>query len=156
MNRKQEKELVELLTGDTLCNTSLKDVSSIIDKYYKQGDEIDFKSVIKKTLHCIPLDVFRYLMLHVADKETKMKIYAYAASKERLDLFSSIRGLTVKDYNLVSEYYDKIPSKKENIKELLVKQLNKAIKKEKVKEQSKNEKKYYAVKRYRSLKSKKV
>lgn len=154
MREKQEKELVDLLKGDTLCNKGIKTISPIIDKYYKEGDEIDFKSVIKKTIHCIPLNVFRYLMLYVAGKEIKMKIYAYAILKERLDLLPSIKGLTSKDYKLVSKYYEDISSKREDIKELLVKEINKAIKKEKSKEQLKDEKKYYAVQRHRSMKSK--
>lgn len=170
MNKKQEKEYIDnirslpdklpkdyimyLLNVDNLCNVSLNIISAIVDKYYRQGDELNFKEIIKKTIHCLPLHIFRYLMLFVADKETKMKIYAYAVEKEREDLLPSIKGLGSKEYTLISEYYNQLSSKNPKTDELLVKQLNKAIKKEKVKKDTRDKNKYYAVKIHRSLKRK--
>lgn len=149
-----KKDILKLLKEEDLCKVHLDKLVNIVDKYYLTGDEFDFKEIIKKSIHCIPLNLFRYLMLFVANKETKMKIYNYAVEKGRTDLLSSIRGLTTKDFSLVSQSYNKNPHKKPEIEEFLAKQLSKAIKKEKEKNEKKNEKKYYAVQRYRSLKRK--
>ena len=143
-------KLTQFLSSENLCLVKLKELSSRVEEFYKEGDEIDFVEVMKKTVHCLPLDVFRYLMLFVANKESKMKIYSYAIQRGRFDLLSSIRGLTTKDYTLLRNHYVTLSIKNQFTEELLITELNRAIKKEKEKSSRKNEKKYYAVKMHRA------
>jgi hypothetical protein len=148
--KKSENSLNALLDRDTICKINIKVLSALMDSFYLKGDEISVHKIIKSKIDCIPLDIFRYLLLFVADKETKMKIYFHVLKENRLDLIPSIKGLTSKDYDLIYKSYK--DSTDEDKKLLLAKQLSKAIKKENEKKTSKISFKYDTIRRYKSSK----
>lgn len=131
--------LKSLKNKDTMCNMKLKELTPIFEKDYIQGDEVSVKEIIKSSITCIPKDIFRYLMLFVAEEEKKMQIYFFALRVNRMDLLSSIRGLTTKDYKIMIDSYKN--TNKEDIKRHLYNEYRKAAKRENVKKHATYEKK---------------
>lgn len=148
--KKTDDFLNSILDRETICKINIKVLSALMDTFYIKGDEITIQKIIKNRIDCIPLDIFRYLLLHVADKQTKMKIYFYALKANRLELLSSIRGLTSKDYDLMYKSYKDYND--EDKKLLLLKQISKAIKNENNKKASKIDIKNSTIRRYKSSK----
>jgi hypothetical protein len=108
-----------------LCHIPLKQLSKTLEANYKKGDEVSLKNLIKKEIDCIPKENFRYLLLFIADHETKMKLYFYAISAGRIDLLNDIRGLNSKDFKKILESF-----RSETKRAMVAKDLNKALKRE--------------------------
>jgi hypothetical protein len=127
----RNQQLVKYFEKYSVCNMSLKQLSNILDEYFVKGDELSIIDIIKYQIHCIPENIFRYLLLFISDYEKKMKIYYYAIKQERFDLLKNIKGLRIMDYKKILEKIHK-----ENQKQILISDLEKAMKKEKQVKQS--------------------
>lgn len=149
MNKQSTKDFLTRLSE--ICNLKVKELYPIMEKIYEKGDEISIKDIIKKNIRCIHLDIFRYLILFVSSRQTKMKIYFYSLEANRMDLLSSIRGLTSIDYSSIYEFYRN--SGKKEIKTLLLKEFNKARKREMDKKEKRKNSKVSLDKKYKTKKN---
>lgn len=135
-----------------ICNITLKVLSYMMDTLYSKGNEMSIRQIIKDTINCIPLGIFRYLILNISDRTKKVRIFKYALDAGRFDLVPSIKGLRSEDYAKIYNDYSQTDNNeiKTMVKSLYSNSVRNEREKNKSAERSKRDSFSRAKRRYNS------